>query len=129
MKSQNKNNNSVSEYDAIIADFIVEEYRFCKAFISMINKLYSEERSKYESVLNFHYGKIQELSKRANVAIISFEGKPYDDGLPIKSLNIDDFSKEDSLMIEQTIEPTIISTDNPVRIIRYGSVILNKVAE
>jgi hypothetical protein len=111
-----------------VADFIVEEYRFIKSYMSAVNKLFPEERQKYYSAFNFHMDKINEIAERVGVGINDFEGKDYDDGLPITPLNMDEFTKEDELIIGQTIEPTVVNSLNG-SVIRQGSVILVKKPE
>lgn len=125
MKSTAKNKSLVSNETALIADMITEEYRFCKSYNSLVNKLFQEERQKYVSIMNYHFGKMMDFSERANMKIVSFEGKLYDEGLPVVGLNISDFDKDDLLIVEQTIEPTIIDNTSG-QVIKNGSAIFCK---
>ena len=51
-----------SETTKIVADFLVEDYRFQQSFVSAVNKLFNEEIKKYKSSYVFHTNKIKELS-------------------------------------------------------------------
>lgn len=124
MFSGKKQKNAPNDNRDIIAEIIVEEYRFLKSYESAVSKLFPEERQKYVSAYNFHVGKINEIAASVQIGIRNFEGKDYDDGLPVTPLNLDEFGKDDILFIQQTIEPTIMSVDGEV--IRNGSVILAK---
>lgn len=121
LKNPKKNTNEIN----IVADFIVEEYRFLKSYISAVNKLFPEERNKYLSAYEFHVGKINDMARATNLSMPNYENMDYEEGLPLSILNADEFTKEDVLIIKQIIEPAIINTitGNSIRI---GSVILAK---
>lgn len=106
-----------------VADFLVEDYRFRHSYISAVDKLFLEEKKKYESAYNFHITKVAELSELFHLRIVVFDGQIYDEGMPITPLNADEFEKEDRLVVQQTIEPTVITFDG--KIIRTGTVILS----
>ena len=60
-----------------------------------------------------------------NLKIVDLEGKKYDEGLSITPINVEDFDKNDVLIVQQVIEPLIIST-NDGSIIKSGTVMLSK---
>lgn len=109
-----------------IIDFIVEEYRFLKSYVSLLNKVLSDDRQKYKSAYDFHVQKIADIMTECNLKIVELEGKKYDDGLSVIPLNIEDFERNDALIVKQVIEPLIISTKNG-SIIRSGTVMLEKI--
>ncbi|MFA7011243.1 MAG: hypothetical protein WC240_08530 [Bacilli bacterium] len=121
LKNPKKNTNEIN----IVADFIVEEYRFLKSYISAVNKLFPEERNKYLSAYEFHVGKINDMARATNLSMPNYENMDYEEGLPLSILNADEFTKEDVLVIKQIIEPAIINTITG-KTIRFGSVILAK---
>ena len=110
----------------IIAELVVEEYRFLKSYLSMMNKLFAEEAAKYKSAYQFHVDRIMDILNRSDMKIVDLTNKPYDDGLSIIALNMEDFDKKDKLIISQVIEPLIISTIDG-SIIKSGTVILEKI--
>lgn len=110
----------------IIVDLIVEEYRFLRSCLSMMSKLMPDDMQKYQSTYRFHVEKIQEIVAKSNLKIVDLEGKKFDEGLSINPLNIEDFGKNDTLIIKQMIEPLIISTTNG-SIVKSGTAILEKV--
>ena len=81
-----------------------------------------EEKKRYESAYSFHSSKVNELSDVFHLRIVLFDGHVFDDGMPITPLNADEFATEDKLLVQQTIEPTVITEDG--QIIRTGTVIL-----
>jgi hypothetical protein len=107
--------------DAIIADLLVEEYRFMRSYLSITDRLFDDEKKRYKSTYEFHKKKLAEITKELNLNLVTFDGKDYDVGLPVTPLNTDEFEQSDKLIIEQTIEPTII---NNAGVVRLGTVIL-----
>ena len=121
-KSKKKNDDSTTKQ---IIDFVVEEYRFLKSYSSLLNKILPEERQKYKSTYDFHVKKIQEIMEECKLKIVELENKDFNDGLSITALNMEDFEKDDKLVIQQVIEPLIISTIDGT-IMKSGTVILEK---
>ena len=124
MKKKEKMNTDNQKF--IIAELVVEEYRFLKSYLSMMSKLFAEETTKYKSAYQFHVDKIMDILNRSDMKIVDLTNKPYDDGLSIIALNMEDFDKSDKLIISQVIEPLIISTIDG-SIIKSGTVILEKI--
>lgn len=105
-----------------IAEFAVEEYRFMRTYDSAVNKLFPEEQKRYASAYTYHKSKVRELLEKFNLKAISFNGQDYDEGLPVTPLNADEFEAADRLVVEQTFEPAIITSEG--NIIRQGTVSL-----
>ena len=125
---KNKIRLNTENQKAIIAELVVEEYRFLKSYLSMMNKLFAEETAKYKSAYQFHVDRIMDILNRSDMKIVDLTNKPYDDGLSIIALNMEDFDKKDKLIISQVIEPLIISTIDG-SIIKSGTVILEKIED
>ena len=108
---------------SVVADFLIEDFRFSRSYLSVLDKLFLEERKRYESAYNFHATKMEELANKFNLKLAVYKnGDLYDDGYPITPLNADEFEKDDVLYIEQMIEPIILTTDG--KVIRQGTAIL-----
>ena len=117
--------NKKSDDLSIVADFLIEDFRFTRSYLSILDKLFIEERKRYESAYNFHGTKVEELSNKFNLKMAVYKrGDLYDDGYPIVPLNADEFEKDDILYIEQMIEPIILTTDG--KVIRQGTAILTR---
>ncbi|MFA6935858.1 MAG: hypothetical protein WCQ75_00785 [Bacilli bacterium] len=123
LKKNKKNSEDISN---IVIDLIVEEYRFMKSYKSLINKLLSDKSQKYLSTYNFHCDKLNEIMNSHNIKYVELEGMKYDDGLSVNPLNIEDFEKNDELIIEQVIEPLLVTKDEG-KILKSGTVILAKI--
>lgn len=119
--SSNKNIDDLS----VVAEFLIEDFRFTRSYLSIMDKLFLEERKRYESAYNFHANKVEELANKYNLKMAVYKkGDLYDDGYPIVPLNADEFEKDDVLYIEQMIEPIILTVDG--KVIRQGTAILGR---
>ena len=122
MKFSKKKQNSTFDL-SVIAEFIVEEYRFMRTYSSAVNKLFIEEKKRFISAYTFHENKITELLEKFGLRAIFFDGQDYDEGMPITPLNADEFNiNNDHLFVEQTYDPAIITLDG--NIVKQGTVSL-----
>lgn len=122
MKFSKKKQNSTLDL-SVIAEFIVEEYRFMRTYSSAVNKLFIEEKKRFISAYTFHENKITELLEKFGLRAIFFDGQDYDEGMPITPLNADEFNiNNDHLFVEQTYDPAIITLDG--NIVKQGTVSL-----
>ena len=61
--SSNKNIDDLS----VVAEFLIEDFRFTRSYLSIMDKLFLEERKRYESAYNFHANKVEELANKYNL--------------------------------------------------------------
>ena len=119
-----RKNKHKSEQITVLADFLAEDFRFRRSFLSAVNKLFDDEAKKYKPAYLFHQNKIKELSAKMQLQLITFDGSEYNEGLPVTPLNADEFSSAENLVVFQTIEPTIITDKGDI--VRQGTVILSE---
>ena len=63
--------------------------------------------------------------EQAGLHMVNVEGQPFDPGMAATSFNIEDFEANDTLEVEQILEPIIMSKAG---LVKMGTVILRKVA-
>lgn len=106
-----------------IVDIAVEAWRFSKVFERMMMKLDAGEQGRYVNQLRWFMKKIEESLQATGLSLVSIEGHPFDPGAAAKALNIGDFNSEESLFVEQMIEPIIMDKEG---IFRTGTVTLRR---
>ena len=109
---------------ASIADIAIEAWRFRRVFSSAVSKLDPAESNRYLSHYLYFYKKVESALENANLKIINVESEKYDIGLPVSPLNLEEFSQEDALVIDQMIEPIIMISD---KVLKTGTVTLRRV--
>ncbi len=109
--------------DAVIS-MAVESWRFGRVFDRLLTKLDAGEQNRYKSQFRWFLKKVEEALDQANLRIVNVEGHPFDPGMAATPLNIEEFGTEDSLMVDQMLEPIIMGKEG---LIRTGTVTLRKV--
>ena len=115
-----------SAYRQTIIAMAVEAWRFRRVFEKAMSKLDAGESSRYIGQFNWFIKKVDEALKTAGMKIVNVEGLPYDVGMALTPLNIDDFEPDDPLYIEQMIEPIIMDSES---ILKTGTAILGRIEQ
>ena len=101
-----------------------ELFRFQRVFEKAVSKLEIDEQGKYMSQFLWFSKKVSKALDEADLKLVNLEGQPYDPGMAVTPLNIDEFEIEDRLYVDQTIEPIIMQQN---KVIKTGTVILGRV--
>ena len=109
-----------------IIDMAVEAWRFRRVFDKAMSKLEAGESTRYIGQFNWFIKKVESALKTAGMRIVNVEGQPYDIGMALSPLNIDDFEAEDRLYVEQMIEPIIMDDE---KVLKTGTAILGRIEE
>jgi hypothetical protein len=107
-----------------LIDLSIESWRFSRLFARVISKLDAGEGTRYTSQYRYYLKQIEEALGGSGFTLVNVEGQPYDPGVAASALNIGDFGAEDVLLVDQMIEPIIMSSDG---LVRRGTVMLRKV--
>lgn len=114
------------DYDTIknsLVSIASELFRFQQVFSKVVSKLDYSEQGKYNSQFAWFSKKVLKAMEDANLRIVDMTGQPYDAGMAVTPLNIENFEVDDVLYIKQMIEP-IVMNDNSV--VKTGTVILER---
>jgi hypothetical protein len=103
----------------------VESWRFGRVFERLLAKLDAGEQSRYKSQFRWYIKKVEEALEQADLRIVNVEGHPFDPGMAATPLNIEEFDAQDTLMVDQMLEPIIMGKDG---LVKTGTVTLRKVA-
>lgn len=107
-----------------VINMAVESWRFGRVFDRLLTKLDAGEQNRYKSQFRWFLKKVEEVLDQANLRIVNVEGHPFDPGMAATPLNIEEFGTEDTLMVDQMLEPIIMGEEG---LIRIGTVTLRKV--
>ena len=107
----------------IIINIAIEAWRFRRVSNRLINKLDSAEQQRYQNQSRWFEKKLEEFLAQFGWQIVDVEGHHFDPGMAATPLNIEDFGEEDSLMVDQMLEPVIMGKD---QLVKTGTVVLKK---
>lgn len=113
--------NSV-ERQALI-DVSVESWKFARLFARVMSRLEAGEQGRYEGQLRWHLKKLEEHLSGAGLRLVNLEGQVFDPGIAATALNGADFGADDTLYVDQMLEPIIM---NDAGLVRGGTVLLRK---
>lgn len=108
--------------DAVIS-MAVESWRFGRVFDRLLAKLDAGEKNRYKSQFRWFIKKVEEALEQAELRIVNVEGHPFDPGMAATPLNIEEFEAEDTLMVDQMLEPIIMGKEG---LVKTGTVTLRK---
>lgn len=129
MEIQAINNNLTdldSKLSSAIINFAIDSWRFAKNFRNLAAKLQPSEQKRANNQLHFYLKKIDEALNSVHCRFVDYTGNKYDPGLPISVINLDEFTYEDELVIEQMLEPVVIGNTG---IIRIGTATVGRIAK
>lgn len=108
--------------DSLI-DIAVESWRFSRLFARVMNKLDAGEAGRYVNQLRYFQKKVEENLDAVGLKLVNVEGQPFDAGMAASALNIGDFGPDDTLFVDQMVEPIIMG---PTGLKKQGTVMLRK---
>lgn len=100
---------------AVLADLAVESWRFAKEYRRLILKLDANEQNRFANKLNYFVQRLRSCLSEGGLTLVSLEGQPYEIGIAADILNLDEYSPDDSLIIDQMIEPIIMGAEGIVK--------------
>lgn len=123
MEEQQK---EIEELKQSILSMAIEAWRFGRTFENAMQKLSAGEGQKYLSKYNWFMKKMHDALETAGMRYVNLEGKAYSEGLPVSAINVEDFEADDSLFVEQMLEPVIMEGE---KIKKTGTVILGRIVQ
>jgi len=110
--------------DKILMDIAVNSWRFSCRAEHLCRKLALQDQKRFDNQIRYFKRQIEESLLEVGLKIVNLEGQEYENGMAVVALNNGDFKSEDSLIVEQMIEPVMMG---PEGVVRSGTVILRKV--
>ncbi|MEX8516927.1 MAG: hypothetical protein AB3X44_00235 [Leptothrix sp. (in: b-proteobacteria)] len=108
-----------------LIEIVIESWRMAKLFHRLLGKLEVTDSSRYINQIRYFQKRVDDTLAVAGLRLVSLEGYPYDPGMAVTPLNISDFGPEDTLVVEQMLEPILMGPDG---VVKSGTILL-KLAE
>jgi len=112
--------------EAVLLDLAMEGWRFQKLFTRALSKLDAGEAPRFSNQHRYFVRRIGDCLQEVGIRLVNLEGQPYDTGSAVTAVNIADFEPEDSLVVDQMIEPIVM---NEAGLLRPGTVTLRKAGQ
>ena len=105
-------------------NFIIESWKFSNTIDKIIDKLNESEKKRYKSRLLWYQKQLTNTLNGFGYKFVDMSNSPYDTGMALTPLNIDEFSQNDDLIVDYIIEPIIM--DSKGNIVRTGTAMLRR---
>ena len=109
-----------------IEDIAVEAWRFQGVFQRMLSRMDPLDAARYANQYAWFRKKVDEAVEKAGMTLISVEGQPFDAGMAVTPLNIDEFDADDVLIVHRMIEPIVMCSG---KVCRTGAAMLRRAEE
>lgn len=106
-----------------LVELSIESWRLCRLFERVLTKLDAGEATRYANQIRYFQKNLESHLEGSGLKLVTHEGQPYDTGMAVTALNMEDFSPDDVLVIDRMIEPVVMGRDG-VR--KQGTVTLRK---
>lgn len=122
MDEQSSDTKACSEQTVV--EMAIDIVRFVRTYRGLLGKLEPSEATRYDSRATFVTSRVEQHLASIGLSVAPIkEGQPYDPGLPVRALNLEDFHPEQALSIAQVLEPVIVG---PRGVYREGVVVVEK---
>ncbi len=105
-------------------NFIIESWKFSNTVDKILDKLNESEKKRYKSRLSWYQKQLTNTLNGCGYKFVDMSNSPYDAGMALTPLNIDEFSQKDDLIVDYIIEPIIM--DSKGNIVRTGTAMLRR---
>ena len=105
-------------------NFIIESWKFSNTVDKMMDKLSDLEKKRYKSRLVWYKKQLCNTLSGCGYKFVDMSNSPYDAGMALTPLNIDEFTKDDALVVDYIIEPIIMDLEG--NIVRTGTAMLRR---
>lgn len=106
-----------------LMDIAVDSWRFSRLFNRVLEKLDAGEAGRYSNQVRYFQKRMEACLDIAGLKIVNIEGQRFEPGMAASALNLGDFDPDDSLLVDQMLEPIIMG---PEGLRKQGTVMLRK---
>ena len=117
------NLNSLPDIEQTLAGLLVDYWKLARAAGKATNSLPENDAKRLSSQVRYAEKQLQMASKQFGLRLIEFDGEDFNPGMAATADNFDEFDEETSLLVERTLEPTIV---NNMRVVRQGRVLVSQ---
>ena len=102
----------------------IEGWRFTRVYLRLVSKLDAGDQNRFVSQYRYFQKQLEDNLNTIGLRLVNIEGLPFDPGMAATAINVSDFLAEDRLIVDQMLEPIIMSE---IGVIKMGTVLLRKV--
>lgn len=111
---------------AAVIDLVAESWRLNQFMKKFAPRIADERiRKKFSNQITRFDKKLSTATEIFGLELVDFTGAEFETGLPISPINLADFAADETLFVENMLEPTI-KVANSTEIVKRGSAVLRR---
>ncbi len=100
----------------IIAQLCQEYWKLASATQKIAEVLPEKEGKRLSGQLNFSKRQLEVLMQQIGLRLVDFAGEPFHAGLSVSVENSGDYGEDEALVVDRTLEPTVMSGMTKIRL-------------
>lgn len=109
-----------------LAGIASESWRFSHAMEKALQRMDAMDAERFARQYSYFSTRVSRAMADAGLTSLDLTGQPYDIGMAVQPMNIDEFDEDEPLVITQMIEPVILCGG---RVMKTGMVMLGRAPE
>jgi hypothetical protein len=97
-----------------IAAIAAEFWKVLRALERAAEAANDAAKPRIQAQARYATGRLDAILAERGMSVVAFDGRRFEVNLPVSAVNADDFPDSDELVVERTIEPTIVADMVPV---------------
>lgn len=97
--------------EELLINLAVESWRLCRMFQRSIDASDIRAASRQSNQVRYFQKKLDESLAPLGLRLVVLEGQPYETGMAATALNAADFGPDDTLYVDQMMEPIVMGPD------------------
>ena len=106
-----------------IAEVMAESWHFERALAKVLQNMDAMEAERFGRQYRYFTDRVGRAAASAGLTCLDFTGQPYDVGMAVQAMNLDEFEDDEPLIITQMIEPVIMCDG---QLLKVGMVMLGQ---
>lgn len=111
-----EHSNEFARDPEIIAQLCQEYWKLASATEKAAELLPEKEAKRLSGQLKFSMRQLDVLMEKMGLRLVDFAGEPFHVGLSVSVENAGDYSEDEVLVIDRTLEPTVMSGMTKIRL-------------
>lgn len=105
------NVDKVIDTEELLIDLAVESWRLCRMFQKSIDARDIRAAGRQSNQVRYFQRKLDDSLAPLGLRLVALDGQSYDTGMAATALNAADFGPEDTLYVDQMMEPIVMGPD------------------
>ena len=121
-KSMEKENQNLR---TALIEIAAEEWRFKHALVKALQNMDVMEAERFSRQYSYFSTRVSRAMSLAGLSCLDLSGQPYDVGMAVQGMNIEEFDDDEDLIITVMVEPVILCDG---KVVRTGMAMLGRAA-